>query len=206
MVAASFRNISIDSRLSLGSAKLSARPAVSFGKIALHAPTAVSRLHAKPTRCLRFATQANLFHFGNRSFPVSAAQTSTKGNLSTRQQITVKQARQVIQKFYDQDPSGSLCQLVDVREAWEIETSNLSKHGWNWIVLPLNSRFSEWHMEVRQGNILDKTLPTFVMCHHGLRSDFVSRFLSEQCGFHQVYNIMGGIHVWSDIDAEIPKY
>eukprot|EP00192_Tetraselmis_astigmatica_P017877 CAMPEP_0117656026 /NCGR_PEP_ID=MMETSP0804-20121206/4587_1 /TAXON_ID=1074897 /ORGANISM="Tetraselmis astigmatica, Strain CCMP880" /LENGTH=114 /DNA_ID=CAMNT_0005462405 /DNA_START=334 /DNA_END=678 /DNA_ORIENTATION=- len=111
-----------------------------------------------------------------------------------------------ISQLYEKDPTGASCQLVDVREPHEISTANLGKHGWSWVALPLNSQFEEWQMPLREGKMLDRSLPTFVLCHHGMRSDFVCRFLSEHCGFEEVYNILGGINVWSDVDEDIPKY
>lgn len=125
---------------------------------------------------------------------------------SVREQLTVKQVQEKINKYYAMDPSGAACQLVDVREVSELTQSNLDKYGWNWTVLPLNSGFAEWQGPVREGELLDSSLPTFVLCHHGVRSDFVCRFLSEHCGFVEVYNVLGGINVWSDVDPEIPKY
>lgn len=55
------------------------------------------------------------------------------------------------------------------------------------------------------------SLPThktcIVMCHHGMRSAHVIRFLQEEKGFTNLYNLTGGIDAWSlKIDANIPRY
>jgi adenylyltransferase/sulfurtransferase len=46
-----------------------------------------------------------------------------------------------------------------------------------------------------------------VMCHHGMRSAHVIRFLQQEKGFTNLYNVMGGIDAWSlKIDPSIPRY
>jgi rhodanese-related sulfurtransferase len=53
----------------------------------------------------------------------------------------------------------------------------------------------------------DPAAPTVVLCHHGVRSRSVSEFLSERCGFADVYNISGGIDAYSRrVDAAVPLY
>lgn len=143
---------------------------------------------------------------GQRRSRVSGVRVHASALVGKREQITVKDALSRIEKLYGADPTGASCQLVDVREPHEIATANLQKHGWKWTVLPLNSQFGEWQKAVQSGEMLDPSLPTFVLCHHGVRSDFVCRFLHEHCGFSEVYNILGGINVWSDYDPDIPKY
>jgi monothiol glutaredoxin len=53
---------------------------------------------------------------------------------------------------------------------------------------------------------LHRKTPIYFMCHHGGRS----RAAAEQyvgMGFHEVYNVAGGIDAWSaEIDPEIPRY
>jgi adenylyltransferase/sulfurtransferase len=46
-----------------------------------------------------------------------------------------------------------------------------------------------------------------VMCHHGMRSAHVIRFLQQEKGFTNLYNVTGGIDAWSlKIDPSIPRY
>lgn len=48
--------------------------------------------------------------------------------------------------------------------------------------------------------------PIAVLCHHGMRSLQVARFL-ERNGYADVINVAGGIHAWSDsVDTSIPHY
>ena len=46
-----------------------------------------------------------------------------------------------------------------------------------------------------------------VMCHHGMRSAHVIRFLQQEKGFTNLYNVSGGIDAWSlKINPSIPRY
>ena len=45
-----------------------------------------------------------------------------------------------------------------------------------------------------------------VVCHHGIRSRMVAKFL-EDSGFADVINLNGGIDSWArEIDQSMPKY
>ena len=53
---------------------------------------------------------------------------------------------------------------------------------------------------------LDRERETVVICHHGVRSYAVVRFL-EQNGFANVVNLRGGIDGWArDVDPAMAKY
>jgi len=46
-----------------------------------------------------------------------------------------------------------------------------------------------------------------VMCHHGMRSAHLIRFLQQEKGFTNLYNLSGGIDAWSlKIDPSVPRY
>ena len=48
--------------------------------------------------------------------------------------------------------------------------------------------------------------PLVVMCHHGMRSMMVMRFL-QASGFSNVLNLEGGIDAWArEVDASIGRY
>ncbi len=84
--------------------------------------------------------------------------------------------------------------LLDVREPWEftlarIEGSRLIPMG------ELPDRFSE----------LDPAAETVVICHHGARSAYVARALSD-AGFARVLNLEGGLDAYSDVDESVPRY
>lgn len=48
--------------------------------------------------------------------------------------------------------------------------------------------------------------PIIVICHHGMRSAQVQRYLLAR-GFEEVINLTGGVHAWAkDVDPEMAKY
>ncbi|MGA7178831.1 MAG: rhodanese-like domain-containing protein [Thiobacillaceae bacterium] len=85
--------------------------------------------------------------------------------------------------------------LLDVREAWEIRLAPFP--GMTWIPMgQISERLEE----------LNKTEETVVICHHGIRSWRVAKYL-ENAGFANVINLTGGIDAWSkEIDPAIPLY
>jgi rhodanese-related sulfurtransferase len=89
--------------------------------------------------------------------------------------------------------------LLDVREAWELQTARLDLPGVRTLHIPMNSlpgRLQE----------LDPTQPLLGLCHHGVRSQHCVAFLQQQ-GFDAVYNIAGGIDAWSrEVDGKVPRY
>lgn len=90
-------------------------------------------------------------------------------------------------------------QLVDVREAQEIEIASLP----GFLHFPL-SEAQSW-----SGNIhshLDPELETLVLCHHGMRSAQMCQWLMNQ-GFSNVKNISGGIDAYAiQVDRTVPRY
>lgn len=59
-----------------------------------------------------------------------------------------------------------LFQIIDVRESHELEIAKLKDA--NVIHLPL-SLASEWSTKIENGELLDKTMPTAVLCKVGMR-------------------------------------
>jgi rhodanese-related sulfurtransferase len=52
----------------------------------------------------------------------------------------------------------------------------------------------------------DRDQPIVVICHHGVRSLEVARYLEQQ-GFSRVINLTGGVAAWaSDLDPAMPTY
>ena len=85
--------------------------------------------------------------------------------------------------------------LLDVRESWEWQIARIegSSH------LPMGQVPS-------QVDDLDKSRPTVVICHHGVRSLQVVAFL-ERMGFANLHNLQGGIDAWArDVDPAMPVY
>ena len=53
---------------------------------------------------------------------------------------------------------------------------------------------------------LDRERDIVVICHHGVRSYQVARFL-EHYGFDRVHNLQGGVDAWArEVDPLMPLY
>lgn len=66
-------------------------------------------------------------------------------------------------------------------------------------LLPL-SLFAQWNGTL---NAEDEIV---VMCHHGVRSANVCLYLAQN-GFENVFNLEGGIDLWSiEVDENVPRY
>jgi rhodanese-related sulfurtransferase len=97
-----------------------------------------------------------------------------------------------------QAPNGAAV-VLDVREAWEIQTACVSAQGFELVTIPM-------HLIPPRLAELDRDQPIAVLCHHGARSMQVASFLVQQ-GFEHVANIAGGIHAWSSqVDDSVPMY
>ncbi|WP_370568895.1 molybdopterin-synthase adenylyltransferase MoeB [Sporocytophaga myxococcoides] len=85
--------------------------------------------------------------------------------------------------------------LLDVREEYEYEICNLGGK-----LIPVN-RIQQ------QVDQIPDNVPVVVYCHLGMRSAMVVKFLTEEFGFKNLYNLEGGIHAWSkQIDSNVPVY
>ena len=92
--------------------------------------------------------------------------------------------------------SGQEVLLLDVREPWEFETSQIegSKH------IPMGDVPARAHQE------LDPDEHIVVLCHHGVRSLSVTNCLRQQ-GFEKVQSMSGGIDGWArTVDPKVPLY
>ena len=92
--------------------------------------------------------------------------------------------------------SGLEVLLLDVREPWEFETSQIegSKH------IPMGDVPARAHQE------LDPDEHIVVLCHHGVRSLSVTNWLRQQ-GFEKVQSMRGGIDGWArTVDPKVPLY
>jgi len=85
--------------------------------------------------------------------------------------------------------------LLDVREAWELERAMLDGSVW----MPMRevpARLAE----------LDPAAEIVVVCHHGVRSFHIARFLEQQ-GFGRVYNLSSGVEGWArQVDPSMQTY
>jgi rhodanese-related sulfurtransferase len=89
--------------------------------------------------------------------------------------------------------------ILDVREPWEIQRASVKPAKGDLVTIPmmqLQARIAE----------LKRDVPVAVLCHHGVRSLQVARFLAFN-GFSSVANISGGIDAWAtDFDATVARY
>ena len=90
--------------------------------------------------------------------------------------------------------AGEQFLLIDVREKWENDASNIGG-----TLIPM--------MEIPdRAKELDPNQEIIVYCRTGNRSDKVVEYLYES-GFKRVKNLVGGIFAWSEkIDPKVPKY
>ena len=85
--------------------------------------------------------------------------------------------------------------LLDVREPWEYRIVHLE-----------DSTLIPMRQVPQQVESLDPGRETIVICHHGIRSRQVGRFL-ESRGFSNVINLAGGMDAWArNTDTGLPVY
>jgi rhodanese-related sulfurtransferase len=89
--------------------------------------------------------------------------------------------------------------LLDVREPWERALASIQIEGAMQRAAPMNQlphEMQQWPQ--------DQT--TVCICHHGVRSAQVGRYL-EASGWSDVVNLSGGIDAWSTlVDPAVPRY
>jgi rhodanese-related sulfurtransferase len=89
--------------------------------------------------------------------------------------------------------------ILDVREPWEVQRASVKPANSNLVVIPM------MQLQARMAE-LKRDVPIAVLCHHGVRSLQVARFLAFN-GFSTVANISGGIDAWAiDFDAAVARY
>lgn len=85
--------------------------------------------------------------------------------------------------------------LLDVREPNEFQFCHIEGA----VLIPMQSvpaRMQE----------LDDDATIVCICHHGMRSMQVARFLEQQ-GFTHIINLSGGVHAWAQqVDPTMPTY
>lgn len=98
-------------------------------------------------------------------------------------------------KAWLDDPQRDKPLLLDVREPWEFERCHIAGA----VSLPMNgipARLAE----------LPRDRDIVVICHHGVRSFHVARFL-EHNGLTRVINLTGGVDAWAkEADPSMPTY
>lgn len=103
--------------------------------------------------------------------------------------------RPVELKSWLKDPRREKPLLLDVREPWEFERCHIDGA----VSMPMNgipARLDE----------LPYDREIVVICHHGVRSFHVARFLDHN-GFTRIINLTGGVDAWAkEADPTMPTY
>lgn len=85
--------------------------------------------------------------------------------------------------------------VLDVRELDEFEFANITGS----LHIPLNQ-------VPQRSDEIDCSLGCVIICHHGIRSQYAAKYLAD-AGFHQIYNLSGGIDAWSvECDNTVSRY
>jgi adenylyltransferase/sulfurtransferase len=86
--------------------------------------------------------------------------------------------------------------VLDVREDYELDLAKLD----GVLHIPMALIPQNIHL-------IPKTLTIAVMCHHGMRSASVIRYLQQEHQFENLYNVTGGIEAWArEVDGSVGRY
>jgi rhodanese-related sulfurtransferase len=97
------------------------------------------------------------------------------------------------QQALEMQAQGAL--VLDVREPWELEIAAID-HALN---IPMQTIPLALDALPREQALL-------IICHHGIRSMQVARFLEQQ-GFDDLFNVAGGTDAWSrTVNTALPRY
>jgi len=108
--------------------------------------------------------------------------------ITIMKEISVQELKEMMDKHED-------FQLIDVREDFEYEMSNLGG-----VLIPLGGVLIE-------ADKVAKDKPVIMMCRSGRRSAAAIMQLEQQFGFTNLANLQGGILAWAeDIDPSIQVY
>ena len=85
--------------------------------------------------------------------------------------------------------------LLDVRQSWEVDICKIE-----------NSVFIPMSQIPAKIDSLDTQREIVVICHHGIRSRSVGRYL-EHAGFGNIINLSGGVDQWAKtVDNQMATY
>jgi len=105
------------------------------------------------------------------------------------QQMTPTQLREYLERV-ETPPL-----LLDVRENWEFEICSID----NSLLIPMGQIPAKLDQ-------IDSDQEIVVICHHGIRSANVCRYLEHQ-GYEQMINLSGGVDAWAkDVDINMAVY
>lgn len=90
---------------------------------------------------------------------------------------------------------GKEFQLIDVREPFEYEMSNIAGEN-----IPLSGVLLE-------ADKISKTIPVVMQCRSGARSAAALMQLQQNLGYENIYNLKGGILAWAaEIETGMKVY
>ncbi len=93
--------------------------------------------------------------------------------------------------------------VLDVRETWEFSTAAVRALAGAPAFDVLSIPMQEIPQRLAE---LPTDRPIACLCHHGIRSQQVARYL-QQHDFEHIVNIAGGIAAWSaEVDPSVPCY
>ena len=99
--------------------------------------------------------------------------------------------------------AGEALTVLDVRETWEVEMASLGHKSV--LVLPM-SLLAQQRENAFPPELRDPETPIVVMCHHGVRSADVTRWMLYS-GWKNVASLRGGIDEYAHrIDASVGLY
>ncbi len=134
------------------------------------------------------ARDMSMKHFKVEREPDAALHIFPRTNLDEVREIQVGEAYALLRQ--------NLAYILDVRELDEFEIASIP----DTLQIPMH------HVPTNIAS-LPVHKKCLVMCHHGMRSAHVIRFLQQEKGFTNLYNVTGGIDAWSlKIDPSIPRY
>lgn len=85
--------------------------------------------------------------------------------------------------------------ILDVREKWEYDICHIE----NSVHIPMG-QITERKDDLNNNDMI------IVVCHHGIRSRMVAKYLDAN-GFTNVINLSGGVDAWSnEVDPSMTKY
>ena len=85
--------------------------------------------------------------------------------------------------------------ILDVREKWEYDICHIE----NSVHIPMG-KITERKDDLNHNDMI------IVVCHHGVRSRMVAKYLDAN-GFTNIINLSGGVDAWSnEVDPSMTKY
>jgi len=108
-----------------------------------------------------------------------------------------------VQDFAQKLRSPDKFSVLDVRETWEINLARLTDD--RLVLLPM-SQIGRDRQAAFPAALLDPQTEIVVMCHHGVRSADVTRWMQQQ-GWQNVRSLQGGIAAYAEeIDPSVGRY